>query len=239
MKFKIVAALLTAGAGISGTAQAALLINPNAISNWSVIDFNNLSPAVVVPPGLNLNQDVRLTSTASSVVGEVPIYNLGGNGVWSSYADPIIPMNGFVASGFQDDEGAPTSGTLTFRFRDSTTLVAKPVAAVGALINSFQSVDNVLNNSVVISANNRFGNPIETYTITPNTLASGYNEGIFYGIRRSQADIYSFTVSDGNLVLDNFRYAAAPVPEPSEYAMLLAGLGMVGMMVSRRRRQSL
>jgi hypothetical protein len=34
----------------------------------------------------------------------------------------------------------------------------------------------------------------------------------------------------GNLV-------AAPIPEPETYAMMLAGLGVIGFLASRRRRQ--
>jgi PEP-CTERM motif len=239
MKIKALAAIV-ASIGAVSTAQAALLVDPNAITNWSVIDFNNFSPAVVVPTvtgaGLNLNQDVRMTSTTYSEVGEIASYNLGANGIWSSYIDPNIPMNGFIGSGFQDDEQTPTAGTITFRFRDQTTLLNKPVAAVGALINSFQMTDGVLNNTIVISANNAAGNTIEQYVVSPETFAGGYNEGIFYGIVRPTADIYSFTVSDGAVVIDDFRYATAPVPEPTEYALLLAGLGLVGFMVRRRKQ---
>ncbi|RZS58188.1 PEP-CTERM sorting domain-containing protein [Sphaerotilus mobilis] len=48
--------------------------------------------------------------------------------------------------------------------------------------------------------------------------------------------IVAFRGVDGsNTQLDNFTIAAAPVPEPETYAMLLAGLGAVGFM-SRRRK---
>lgn len=38
------------------------------------------------------------------------------------------------------------------------------------------------------------------------------------------------------VVLDNFTYLAAPVPEPETYALMLAGLGLVGL-ITRRRAQ--
>lgn len=43
--------------------------------------------------------------------------------------------------------------------------------------------------------------------------------------------------SDDGLAVDNFNLSAtlAPVPEPSTYALLLAGLGAVGMIARRRR----
>ena len=37
-------------------------------------------------------------------------------------------------------------------------------------------------------------------------------------------------------VLDNTAFSAAPVPEAETYAMMLAGLGLVGFMAARRRR---
>ena len=42
-----------------------------------------------------------------------------------------------------------------------------------------------------------------------------------------------------NGVIENLHYRtqASPIPEPSTYAMLLAGLGLVGFMVRRRNRQ--
>lgn len=35
----------------------------------------------------------------------------------------------------------------------------------------------------------------------------------------------------------NYRAYAAPVPEPETYAMLIAGLGLVGFMARRRKQQ--
>jgi hypothetical protein len=48
---------------------------------------------------------------------------------------------------------------------------------------------------------------------------------------------YTFAITgkaSGNGAL-NFTLSAAAVPEPAEYAMLLAGLGLVGMVVRRRK----
>ena len=37
------------------------------------------------------------------------------------------------------------------------------------------------------------------------------------------------------IVLDNFTYLAAPVPEPQTYALMLAGLGFVRLVARRRK----
>ncbi len=49
--------------------------------------------------------------------------------------------------------------------------------------------------------------------------------------------IYNIT-DGGGLGWDNFTYTAAAVPEPETYAMLFAGLGLLGF-ASRRRKQTL
>jgi hypothetical protein len=57
----------------------------------------------------------------------------------------------------------------------------------------------------------------------------------------SSADLVSLTVTAGEQPgvwssIDNFHVSVAAVPEPGTYAMLLAGLGMLGWTARRRRR---
>lgn len=53
------------------------------------------------------------------------------------------------------------------------------------------------------------------------------------GITGYRIDRHEIGTLTGNWVADDFSFAAAPVPEPESYAMLLAGLGIVAWM--RRR----
>ncbi|MFZ2973362.1 MAG: FxDxF family PEP-CTERM protein [Ferribacterium limneticum] len=55
--------------------------------------------------------------------------------------------------------------------------------------------------------------------------------------------LFSFTIegngiqdlNDESWAMDNLRISVTPVPEPESYAMLLAGLGLVGLVAQRRR----
>lgn len=70
-------------------------------------------------------------------------------------------------------------------------------------------------------------------------VASGsftsYSYGLNVGTSTSYRLFFSNTGSDGDMGLDKVVITSA-VPEPETYAMLIAGLGMVGFMA--RRRQS-
>lgn len=50
------------------------------------------------------------------------------------------------------------------------------------------------------------------------------------------AGVNSVKIAASNLVFDNITTAVAAVPETSTYAMLLAGLGMIGVMAGRRNK---
>jgi len=43
---------------------------------------------------------------------------------------------------------------------------------------------------------------------------------------------------DGQMLIDNVQFAAAAVPEPETYAMMLAGLSLLGFVARRRKQQA-
>jgi hypothetical protein len=84
------------------------------------------------------------------------------------------------------------------------------------------------------------------WTITPNIFNADQtlnNSANFYGLQGVSAGqankltdfngSFAFNAADGTLTYSTL-VAAAPVPEASTYAMLLAGLGLMGLMVRRR-----
>ncbi len=71
----------------------------------------------------------------------------------------------------------------------------------------------------------------------------GTNEGEFFGLSSEMGISYATLTQIGTplfgvdtIEFDNLKYTVTPVPEPSTYALMLGGLGMVGFMAYRRRK---
>jgi len=74
-------------------------------------------------------------------------------------------------------------------------------------------------------------------------LTNGQNKFAFQGINGQSIAGLSFTVTGGGVSsVSQIRIGqalAAPVPEPTTWAMALLGFGVIGFTVRRRRRPSL
>lgn len=194
---------------LASGAQAALVTGFDADT---VIDFETVNGG---PGPVDLNDDVRLWGygfpAPALEVGMPAFWNLGENGFWSlgkTFAAHDAPTGGFVLS-FQ----------------------GQSVASVGAFFNYFTAPDGNPMQLLALGVN---GEVLEGHSVTISTPL-GENEGAFYGITRAQADIGYLVVTAPYVVMDDLSYTA-PVPEPSTYAMVLGGLGLLGLVARRRAR---
>ncbi len=72
--------------------------------------------------------------------------------------------------------------------------------------------------------------------LASKTVSSLAQSGSIYSFSEFSS-VNKITISGSNLAFDNITLSAvSPVPEPGTYAMLLAGLGLVGAMARRRRQ---
>jgi PEP-CTERM motif len=210
MKLHLIAAAAIAAATLP--AQAVLIDNAGALAApTSVIDFEAFDGFQTTGPEA-LDANVTFSGDAGSELGAF-VRDLGDNGAWGV-------GNHFAASGF--------IGELRFTFSGLSS-------GAGAFVNHY-ALDAFPGLAVVVTAYGDNNQIIETHTLNIDTAFDSYNEGLFVGITRSSADIRSLSFKGVGVVVDDFAYTA-PVPEPETYALMLAGLGMVGWL-ARRRKQS-
>jgi len=219
MKFlKTLIAAGLAAVFAAAPAQAALTGDMGDILSPNVITFDEFDGLLGSGPtqvGASIGQDVKFTSSLPSTLGAY-IADLGTNGLWG--AGKV-----FAATGTPDDL-VPGFGLLHYTFTDKVTRGA------GAMVNSFDG------GPILVIAYGADTTILEAHVVSVST-PGGFNEGSFYGIVRGTDDIRAIAFGGMGLVMDDVTFTT-PVPEPETYALMLAGLGLVGWAARRRARKS-
>jgi hypothetical protein len=205
-KTALVVLALTASAWLP--AQAALATDAAQIANPALtFDFDGYDGFITNGPEA-LGGGVTFNGDEGSELGAY-IRDLGDNGAWG--AGKV-----FAAGGF--------NGELRFLF-DTT------MRGAGGFVSHFAT--GGLPFAVAVTAYGLGGEVLETHTVPVSGAFDSYNEGLFLGITRAQADIRALSFKGTSVVLDDLRVSA--VPEPGTTAMLLAGLGAMGLLMRRRQ----
>jgi hypothetical protein len=134
---------------------------------------------------------------------------------WTAFATPAAPYTahsgaGRVATGFMADDAASV-----IRFTQTANFDGAFFAGLGGAVLSFELLlgGQIVHTSATLDP-----------SATPSFLASGY-AGLVDTVRVKSAN-------HGEFVMDDFTFTQA-VPEPQSYALLLAGLLLVGAATRR------
>jgi hypothetical protein len=125
------------------------------------------------------------------------------------------------------DQTSSSTGPRDFKLSYSTD---------GSIFSDFASYSVRTNSSPAWSSSTPTG--LDTFTYDLSTINAIENQTSVYFrlVDASMVAANGGTVASGGTDrVDNFTISAAPVPEADTYAMLLAGLGLVGFMVRRRK----
>lgn len=144
---------------------------------------------------------------------------------------------GYTAYSFTDN--GTTVHTVTVGLEDTVSTVtlrfAVPVESFGAPINYAIQSNAAVGNDPVISAYDSLGGLIASYdleTTAPIRTPGGVDTFAFRGISSTGALISSFTLSGASIAAQ--AQLTASVPEPATWAILLAGMGAIGLITRRR-----
>jgi len=214
MKIRTLVAGLALGMATLLPAHAAVVNNGNFGPLTGVITFDDFGGYVTAIP----------ESVAVGSVGALNVaYQSGFDSViGANNAD--LQSNGFwgLASPFLFGDFTHGQANLL-----SFSITGGGARGIGAFFNAVNA------GPIFLAAWN--GNTLlETHVFNVVTPSTSYDEGAFRGFFREAGDINKFTVIGSGVAMDNLTLA--PVPEPGTYAMLLAGLALLGSIVSRRRK---
>ena len=216
MKKFVFAISIASAALFSSVAQAALVTDVGALS----------SPQVTVTDfGLH-NTNVGSFNALIPGTYNVNMSYTGTDGLYFDYNGWGLGSNG-TASG--PSVGINQQGTLRFDFLGGS------VAGVGFLMNYAPSFG-----PVSLVAYDAGHNILEQYELNA-TAPILTNTFQFRGIQMGATNIASFELtSSGNPspLFQSMTFTAA-VPEPETYAMLLAGLGLMGALARRRQQKKM
>lgn len=216
---------ISATAGPGGTVQ--LNLGAGRIDPTNAAFANSRKP-LVVEFTVDGHQIIVVSNHFNSKGGDQPLFGPNQAPVLSSATQRLAQaqaVGSFAAAvlGINPHANIIVAGDLNdFQFADTLA----PLYAAG-LINLTNTLPEGERYTYNFEGNLQ---ALDHMFVSPNLVSKG---ALVYDIVHANAE-FSDQLSDHDPTLLSF--ALAPVPEPEAFAMLLAGLGMVAMVVRRRQR---
>lgn len=187
----------------------------------SYVTNHQLGGVLVPADGLNTNYEVTVTAWFKETVNPDGVtFSLTDGGV-NLWFDTTPDYNFNTDSGFSND-GAILTGTILSGNGALFNIGGRGVGFTDLTVRVDSYDTTVFEPDTIASGSSIFtlslNNPADEAFLTPITSVMG-------NIYNSTSDLK--LAADGSLVLQ--------IPEAKTYAMMLAGLGMIGFMVLRRR----
>ncbi|MFT3735786.1 MAG: PEP-CTERM sorting domain-containing protein [Rhodocyclaceae bacterium] len=211
---------------VSGQASASIISNLNNVAApKQVVDFNDVN-------GLFFGSG----STYVTNVPQVTFSSLNGDFTAGQYVADL-GINGLWGAG-KSFLSFDTIGDMTLKI-DFGGLKTRSFAAEWSLYEETDDFRNLTVTAWGVDGSSEsftiqsFKEALDGIDIDDNELLTSYNYSFTRGIKLANADIAFVTIQGDGVVMDNFTYTM-PVPEPTSYALLLAGLGLIGCLARRR-----
>ena len=185
---------------------------------------------------------ITTSDGAQTTYAAAPLYNLGtvGNGGVSAVTTLLQPVNVDQIVAFSDSYsfvlGTGTKSSISVFSDFYGPTVKDYVPTVGMILTLHDSTKNIdIGSSALVPTAAPATYGADGSVTALGSISYGYN---FAGL--SKNDKYTLTVFGSDTTYLGYTYtlnvaAVAAVPEPESYALLLAGLGMVGAIVRRRK----
>jgi hypothetical protein len=212
-KFNLIAGLLLAIS--SAVSHAAVIVDRADVpATQTVIDFESEDGLNLLGGDTYTFAGGSITATNSYTVGQY-IADLGENGVWGA-GNHFVSFDTIGQMTMNISFDAPTKG-VAFDYSIYEELGDTDGSAM-LTARYYDANDNLLKTTKFIFS--PFG-------------SESYDQFQSFGYVSDVANIARVSITGNGVVLDNLTFTAA-VPEPENYAMLLAGLGLMGVVARRR-----
>lgn len=221
-KISIFAGVMALGLGANAMAAGTTVSSLASVpATQQVINFESEDGHIIggsIPGADTSWSALGLTFTADDqfTVGQY-VSDLSQNGLWGGNGNHFLSFDKLGSMALTVSFGGLKTSGFAFDYS-----IYEENAAGGA--------------SLTVEAFDINGLQLGSYStsVAPAFGLDTYNQFSTTGWVESSASIASIRISGDGVVLDNLTFTT-PVPEASTYAMLLAGLGLMGFLARRRK----